>query len=126
MSVLATPSGPLPISPPADERARMRQTAEKFETSFLSMMLKPMFEGLETDGPFGGGQAESQWRSFMVDAMADQTVRAGGVGLADTVMAEMIRMQEAAQARAAVTVDPEAAPVFLTTRQAPISVRAPA
>ncbi len=29
----------------------------------------------------------------MIDAMAKQTVKAGGIGLADTVVAEMIRMQ---------------------------------
>ena len=73
---------------------RMRETAEAFEASFLSQMLKPMFEGLSTDGPFGGGEAEGQWRSFMIDAMAKKTVQAGGIGLADTVMAEMIKMQE--------------------------------
>ena len=72
----------------------MRETAEAFEASFLSQMLKPMFEGLSTDGPFGGGQAEETWRSFMIDAMAKQTVKAGGVGLADQVVSEMLRMQE--------------------------------
>ncbi len=77
----------------ATETPRMRATAERFETSFLSQMLKPMFEGLDTDGLFGGGEAEGTWRSFLIDAMADQTVRAGGIGLADTVVAEMIRMQ---------------------------------
>ena len=29
-----------------------------------------------------------------VDAMAQQTVKAGGVGLADSVLAQMIKMQE--------------------------------
>ena len=75
------------------DRERMRQTAEEFEATFLSQMMKPMFEGLKTDGPFGGGEAEGQWRSFMLDAMAKKTVAAGGIGLADTVMAEMIKMQ---------------------------------
>ena len=74
--------------------ARMRETAQAFETSFLSQMLKPMFEGLSTDGPLGGGQAEATWRGFMLDAMAKQTVRAGGIGLADQVVSEMLRMQE--------------------------------
>lgn len=77
---------------------RMRETAEQFEASFLSQMLKPMFEGLKTDGMFGGGEAEGQWRSFMIDAMAKQTVKAGGIGLADQVMAQMIKMQEQGQA----------------------------
>lgn len=81
------------IPAPNAETPRMRETAEKFEASFLSQMLKPMFEGLSTDGPFGGGEAEGTWRSFMIDEMAKQTVRAGGIGLADTVVSEMIRMQ---------------------------------
>ncbi|QTC89165.1 rod-binding protein [Brevundimonas pondensis] len=73
---------------------QMRETAESFEASFLSQMLKPMFEGLQTDGPFGGGEGEATWRSFLIDAMAKQTVKAGGIGLADTVMSEMLKMQE--------------------------------
>ena len=87
-----TPTVPTPAQAAAS--ARIRRTAEDFEASFLSEMFKPMFQGLSTDGPFGGGDAENTWRSFMIDAMAKQTVKAGGVGLADTVMNEMIRMQE--------------------------------
>jgi peptidoglycan hydrolase FlgJ len=74
--------------------ARMRETAQAFEASFLAQMLKPMFEGLSTDGPFGGGEAESTWRGFMIEAMAKQTVSAGGIGLADQVVAQMLKMQE--------------------------------
>ncbi len=74
---------------------KMRETAEAFEASFLSQMLKPMFEGLSTEAPFGGGEAEGTWRGFLVDAMAKQTVKAGGIGLADQVVAQMLKMQEA-------------------------------
>lgn len=76
---------------------RLRETAEAFEASFLSQMLKPMFEGLSTDGPFGGGEAEATWRSFLLDAMAKKTVQSGGIGLTDTVMAEMLKLQEQSQ-----------------------------
>lgn len=75
------------------DTARMRRTAEEFEASFLAQMLRPMFEGLSTEAPFGGGHAEETWRGFLVDEMGKQIGRAGGVGLADQVMAEMIRMQ---------------------------------
>lgn len=91
---LQTVSSALPIGAPAAPTARMRETAEAFEASFLSQMLKPMFEGLDTEGTFGGGEAEATWRSFLVDAMAKQTAKAGGIGLADDVMAEMMKMQE--------------------------------
>ena len=76
---------------------RMRQTAEDFEASVLTQMLKPMFDSLSTEAPFGGGEAESTWRGFLVEAMAKQTVKAGGLGLSDTIVSEMIKMQEQAQ-----------------------------
>jgi Rod binding domain-containing protein len=90
------PAGAAP-APAAVATARMRETAEAFEASFLSQMLKPMFEGLSTEAPFGGGEAEGTWRGFLVDAMAKQAVRGGGIGLADQVVAEMLRMQEQEQ-----------------------------
>lgn len=86
-----------PQSPPPGPTARMRETAEAFEASFLAQMLKPMFEGLKTDGMFGGGQGEETWRGFMIEAMAKQTVQAGGIGLADQVVAQMLKMQEQSQ-----------------------------
>ena len=89
---------PAPSAPPAAApTARMRETAEAFEASFLSQMLKPMFEGISTEAPFGGGEAEGTWRGFLVEAMAKQAVRGGGIGLADQVVAEMLRMQEQGQ-----------------------------
>jgi Rod binding domain-containing protein len=107
MTDLATPIGmlaPTPTAPTAPGSSlsaaameRIKKTAQDFEASFLSEMYKPMFEGLKTDGPFGGGEAEGTWRSFLIDAMAKQTVKAGGVGLSNVVMSEMIKMQEGRQ-----------------------------
>lgn len=86
-----------PATTPALDASRMRETALDFEASFLSQMLKPMFEGLSTDGLFGGGQGEATWRSFLLDEIAKKTVAAGGVGLSSTVMGEMLKMQEHGQ-----------------------------
>lgn len=100
MSDLISPAALPPqaaAAPAAVATARMRETAEAFEASFLSQMLKPMFEGLSTEAPFGGGEAEGTWRGFLVEAMAKQAVRAGGIGLADQVVARMLRMQEQEQ-----------------------------
>ena len=96
MDALPAPTGFLANPTPTRGQSpeQVRETAQAFEASFLSQMLKPMFEGLETDGQFGGGEAESTWRSFLIDAMAKQAVKAGGLGLADTVMSEMLKMQE--------------------------------
>ena len=90
------PLQPLPSAPQPAAQAteRMRETAAAFEASFLAQMLKPMFEGLSTEAPFGGGEAEGTWRGFLVEQIAKQTVRAGGIGLADQVVAQMLKMQE--------------------------------
>ena len=75
------------------KRTQIRDTAEKFETQFLSQMLQNMFAGVETDGPFGGGFGEEMFRSLMTEAMAKQMTKAGGVGVADTVQREILKMQ---------------------------------
>lgn len=71
-----------------------RRIAEDFEAFFLGQMLKPMFEGTEVEEPFGGGVAEEMWRSLQVEEMGKSFARAGGVGIADMVVQEMIKMQE--------------------------------
>jgi Rod binding domain-containing protein len=76
--------------------ARAREAAEQFEAVFLSQMLEPMFAGLDTSGPFGGGQGEKVFRSLMIQEYGRLISRTGGVGIADHVMAEILRVQEAA------------------------------
>jgi flagellar protein FlgJ len=94
MTAAVTPAAPaeLPLATP-QQKARFSDTAEKFEAQLISMMLKPMFDTLSTDGPFGGGQGEATYRSFLLDAVGKQIARAGGVGLAQPVLHEMLRMQ---------------------------------
>lgn len=85
----------LPTMSKTTDLNKMRDKAQEFEAVFLSQMLKPVFESIDTDGPFGGGQAESMWRSLMVDEYGKSMAKAGGIGLADSVMSEMLRLQEA-------------------------------
>lgn len=85
---------PAAAAPTPANRDKIRETAQAFEATFISQMLKPMFDGLSTDGLFGGGQAEATWRSFMLDEMAKTTVKAGGIGLSGPIMSEMLKMQE--------------------------------
>jgi len=75
------------------KRARIKQTAEGFESSFMSVMMQQMFEGVKTEEPFGGGQGEEMFKSVLTDAMAKQVTKAGGVGLASTIQREMLKMQ---------------------------------
>lgn len=66
-----------------------------FEAMCLSNMLSPMFEGLSTDGPFGGGQGEDAMRSFYIDAIAHQMARRGGIGISDMMQKQLLKLQEA-------------------------------
>ena len=74
-------------------RSKAGDAAQRFEGQFLSFMLQQMFEGVKADGPFGGGHGEEMFRSLMTDAMGKQMARKGGIGLADTVQREMLKMQ---------------------------------
>jgi Rod binding domain-containing protein len=74
-------------------RSKIKQSAQDFESSFLSVMLAQMFKGVETEAPFGGGQGEEMFKSFFSDAVAKQVSRSGGIGLAATVEREMLKMQ---------------------------------
>ena len=65
-----------------------------FEAMCLSNMLTPMFEGLTTDGPFGGGQGEGAMRSFYIDAIAHHLAKRGGIGISDMMQKQLLRMQE--------------------------------
>lgn len=80
----------------ATPQARARAQATEFEQVFLSSMLNQMFAGLETSGPFHGGQAEETWRGMLVDGYAREIARSGGIGLADSVYTQLLQVQEGA------------------------------
>jgi flagellar protein FlgJ len=77
----------------AARKRKITETAQAFEASFLSAMFQPMFAGIETDGPFGGGKGEEMFRSFYTDALAKQVSKAGGIGIAASVQREMLKLQ---------------------------------
>lgn len=75
------------------KRGKIKQAAQDFEASFLSVMMQQMFAGLSTEGPFGGGAGEEMFRSVLTDAMAKQVSRTGGIGVAASVEREMLKLQ---------------------------------
>jgi len=90
---LALPPAPqLPMATP-EQRRKIQDTAQAFEGQLLGLLMQPMFEGLQTDGPFGGGNSEGTYKAFLVEAIGKQVAKAGGVGLADPVAREMLKMQ---------------------------------
>lgn len=67
-----------------DQTARLRQVANDLEATFLSEMLKSAGVGKSRE-TFGGGIGEDQFGSFLRDAQAKEMVRAGGIGLSETI-----------------------------------------
>jgi len=74
----------------ADPDAKLREAARAMEASFLAIMLKSAGFGEARDA-FGGGTGEDQFSSFMVQAQADEMVKAGGIGLAESLFAALQR-----------------------------------
>ncbi len=77
----------LPLStaapPPAKDKALM-EAAQKLEATFLAEMLKAAGLG-QTSKSFGGGAGEDQFASFLVQEQAMQMVKAGGIGLSESI-----------------------------------------
>lgn len=66
-----------------------------FESMVLSQMISPMFEGLSTDGPFGGGEGEEAMKSFYIDAIGKEMAKHGGVGISAMMQKELLKLQGA-------------------------------
>lgn len=78
---------------PADTAA-IAKVSKQFEAVFLSQFLSSMFEGVKTDGPFGGGQGEAMFRSLELDEYGKQLAARGGFGLSAAIQRELLAAQE--------------------------------
>jgi Rod binding domain-containing protein len=72
-----------PTIQPQEDKA-LREAAMQLEASFLAEMLKSAGLGTSPEG-FGGGAGEDQFSSFLVAEQAMAMVRAGGIGLSESI-----------------------------------------
>ncbi|MGC3938116.1 rod-binding protein [Roseobacter sp. EG26] len=85
-----------PSSMPVSTRDQaLREAAEKLEASFLAEMLKSAGLG-KTSDHFGGGSGEDQFGSFLVQEQAMQMVKAGGIGLTESLFQALKEKQDEA------------------------------
>lgn len=75
------------------EMREIRRVAEEFEAMVLAELLNPVFEQIDPNGLGGGGAGEQMFRPMLVQQYAAGMARAGGIGLAESVVREMTRMQ---------------------------------
>jgi Rod binding domain-containing protein len=79
---------------PSGNAGDARKAAENFEAFFLAQSLDSMFAGIDSDSLFGGGSSENVYRSLLNQEYAKVAAKSGGVGIADEVQREILRMQE--------------------------------
>lgn len=97
LAAQAFSAGSVPKPTNATDVSKSGKAAEEFESFFMTQMLEHMFEGVETDGYFGGGYGEGVYRSMMLQEYGRVLAKAGGIGIADMVNQELINLQEASQ-----------------------------
>ena len=76
--------------------AAARKAGQEFEAMFLGQMIAHLFDGVGDDKLFGGGEAGKLYRSMMQEEYGKTTARAGGIGIADAVAREVLKLQERA------------------------------
>lgn len=80
--------------PAAARDDKLRILARDLEASFLAEMLKSAGMGKARDA-LGGGPGEDPFASFLVREYADATVRAGGIGLSESIYRSLSGIAEA-------------------------------
>ena len=120
-----------PIKKPgiAVNETAAKKAAGEFEGVLISQMLGSMFEGISTDGPFGGGQGEAMFRSLMLDEYGKQLSKRGGLGLTNAIVKSLLSHQEAkanAATDASVTTDATASDQSVPTNASAANLNAPA
>lgn len=74
--------------------AKTKEAAQQFEAMFVGQMLQHMWAGVDVDPEFGGGHGEEMWRSMLIDQYGKEIAKSGKLGIADSVMREMLKSQE--------------------------------
>lgn len=90
-------AGPTLNRPASDDPnfdVKAREQANEFEASFLSALLRPVFEGLAKNNQFGGGFAEETWTGLLTDEYAKGIQSSANLGIADHVYDQLVQVQE--------------------------------
>lgn len=89
-----TTAAPAAASRHGEDPVRLRALSRDMEAAFLSEMLGMAGLG-STSETFGGGIGEEQFASFLRQEQATAMVRAGGIGLAESLFRAMTEGQDA-------------------------------
>ena len=86
----------LKMDPSIPGYEKLHKQAVELEGVFLNTLIKEMFSSIDTnEESFGGGFAEETWRGMQAEQVANSLADQGGIGLADQLMSDLLRLQEA-------------------------------
>ncbi len=74
----------------------LRDVAQQFEAVFLAQVLSRINQGSSSDQTAGEGGEQTLFHDMFNDEVAKLISRSGGVGVADAVLKEMLKVQEVA------------------------------
>lgn len=91
----ARPFQPLPGKPrPMSDPEEAMRFAQDFEAVFIADALKHMVADIGNDPIAGGGTGSQNWRELLMDEYAHALVRKGGIGLAEPMARDLLKVQE--------------------------------
>ncbi len=70
------------------------KVSKDFESMFVGQMLEQMFGDSEGTEAFGDSQSSEVYKGLMMDEYGKQITRSGGIGIADYVKQELLKLQE--------------------------------
>lgn len=73
---------------------KMDKATQDFESFFVYSMLENMQSGIEVDDNFGGGHAETIFRSMLNEHIAAEVAQKSPFGISDAIQAELLKTQE--------------------------------
>ena len=95
MTISAVPPTAGQTAQGSEVNPKVMKAAQDFEAMTIGQLLQPMFDTVDqSQGLFGGGAGESNFKPMLVTEMAKQVERHGGFGLADGIYGQMLKMQE--------------------------------
>ena len=73
---------------------QINAVSKDFESMFVSQMVGQMFGDSQGTEAYGNNDTSEVYKTMMVDEYSKQITRAGGIGIADYVKQELLKLQE--------------------------------
>ena len=95
-TMLAASGSPIPGLPTGRHMTpqQAEAAAKDFESMFISQMVEQMFGESIGDEAFGDSDSSQIYKGLMIDAYGKEIAKSGGIGIADYVKKELLKLQE--------------------------------